>query len=186
MGYTWHMSLSRRPELSRRNLPRISLVLALVVSAALGGCSESSPGASSAGPKPDSSNVSVEATAGRVDRIVDGDTIVVDGQKIRVIGIDTPERGECGYDSATLAMAALVDGKEVTLTPGAKDDTDKYDRLLRYVEVNGVDAGLTLIRDGWAIARYDSRDGYGAHIREAEYVAADAASEPKCETEFQP
>ncbi|MET0908517.1 MAG: excalibur calcium-binding domain-containing protein, partial [Ilumatobacteraceae bacterium] len=29
---------------------------------------------------------------------------------------------------------------------------------------------------GWAIARYDSRDGYGRHAREASYVAADAAS----------
>jgi micrococcal nuclease len=32
--------------------------------------------------------------------------------------------------------------------------------------VGGTDAGLTLIEDGFAIARYDSRDGYGRHTRE--------------------
>ena len=35
---------------------------------------------------------------------------------------------------------------------------------------------VSLCALGWAIARYDSRDGYGAHPREAEYIAADAAA----------
>ena len=132
---------------------------------------------------PDASDVDV----GRVTNVVDGDTIDVEGVgRIRVIGIDTPERGACGYDSATAAMSALVLGRDVLLTPGATDDADRYDRLLRYVDVGGggpgrtdaglTDAGLTLIEDGWAIARYDSRDGYGPHTREAQYVAADADS----------
>ena len=43
---------------------------------------------------------------GVVTHDVDGDTIDVEGVgRIRVIGIDTPERGACGYDSATMAMA---------------------------------------------------------------------------------
>jgi endonuclease YncB( thermonuclease family) len=113
-----------------------------------------------------------------VTHVVDGDTVDVEGVgRIRVIGIDTPERGACGYDSATLAMAALVLGESVTLVPGAAEDVDRYGRLLRYVDVAGTDAGLSLIEDGWAIARYDSRDGYGAHPREASYVAADQSAE---------
>jgi endonuclease YncB( thermonuclease family) len=112
-----------------------------------------------------------------VSNVVDGDTVDVQGVgRIRVIGIDTPERGACGYDSATLAMAALVLGESVTLVPGAAEDVDRYGRLLRYVDVGSTDAGLSLIADGWAIARYDSRDGYGAHPRESSYVAADAAA----------
>jgi hypothetical protein len=39
--------------------------------------------------------------------------------------------------------------------------------------VGGVDAGLNLIRSGLAVARYDSRDGYGFHPRQPQYVAAD-------------
>jgi len=116
------------------------------------------------------------STTGAVTEIVDGDTIRVDGDSVRIIGIDTPENGSCGYAEATTAMSSLVSGKTVTLTAvAAKDDVDQYGRLLRYVDVDGVDAGLRMIEQGFAIARYDSRDGYGAHPREAAYIAADAA-----------
>jgi endonuclease YncB( thermonuclease family) len=111
---------------------------------------------------------------GVVTNIVDGDTIDVAGVgRIRVIGIDTPERGECGFDKASTVMADLVLGETVILVPGARDNTDRYDRLLRYIDVGNQDAGLQLIKRGLAIARYDSRDGYGAHTREARYIKAD-------------
>jgi len=115
---------------------------------------------------------------GTVTKVVDGDTVDVGGVgRIRVIGIDTPEREACGYESATQAMSMLVLGRLVTLVPGATNDADRYGRLLRYVDVGGAeDAGLSLVEDGWAIARYDSRDGYGRHPREDQYVAADAAA----------
>ena len=128
---------------------------------------------SSVGP---ASTAAASAQHGLVTHVVDGDTVDVAGVgRIRVIGIDTPERGACGYESATLAMSALVAGREVVLTPGATSDADRYGRLLRYVD-GGADAGLSLIEDGWAVARYDSRDGYGAHPRERQYVAADLAA----------
>jgi endonuclease YncB( thermonuclease family) len=117
------------------------------------------------------------AGAGTVTNVVDGDTVDVEGfGRIRVIGIDTPERGACGFESATQAMSVLVLGRQVTLVPGATDDADRYGRLLRYVDVGAQDAGLSLIEDGWAIARYDSRDGYGPHQREDAYVRADVDS----------
>jgi endonuclease YncB( thermonuclease family) len=113
--------------------------------------------------------------------IVDGDTIDVrsaDGvsERVRIIGIDTPERGGCGFSEASAALASMISGKTVQLAGGARDDRDRYDRILRYVDVDGVDAGRELIAQGFAIARYDSRDGYGGHPREADYVAVDAAS----------
>lgn len=117
------------------------------------------------------------AVTATVSRVVDGDTLDVAGVgRIRLIGIDAPERGECGFDSATAAISVRVLGMEVSLVPGAVDDEDRYGRLLRYVDVGDRDAGLALIEDGWAIARYDSRDGYGRHPREDAYVAADGAS----------
>ena len=118
------------------------------------------------------------AESGIVTNVVDGDTVDVEGVgRIRVIGIDTPERGACGFESATQAMTVLVLGHAVALVPGATEDVDRYGRLLRYVDVGSEDAGLSLIADGWAIARYDSRDGYGRHPREDSYVRADAESE---------
>ena len=114
-----------------------------------------------------------------VSAVVDGDTVdLSNGERVQIIGIDTPEQGQPGYAEAAAAMSAMVLGHEVVLTPGARDDRDSYGRLLRYVDVNGQDTGLAMINQGWAIARYDSRDGYGHHAREDSYVAADAASLP--------
>ena len=117
------------------------------------------------------------ATTGTVTGVVDGDTITVDGLSVRLIGMDTPEVGACGYAESTAAMEALVAGRVVTLTAVAgRDDTDRYGRLLRYVDIGGVDAGQHEIELGLGIARYDGRDGYGTHPRELAYVAADLAA----------
>ncbi len=116
-----------------------------------------------------------------VSRVVDGDTVEMStGQTVRIIGVDTPEVGQPCYAEAAAALRAVVQGQPVRLTSGARDDVDGYGRLLRYVDsAGGVDAGLQMINQGWAIARYDSRDGYGRHAREASYVAADAVSPAK-------
>lgn len=159
---------------------RILAVIALGGVALLAGCagSESAPtGPGSVGISAGIAGTGTLAESGVVSNVVDGDTVDVDGVgRIRVIGIDTPERGACGYESATQAMSVLVLDKDVTLVRGATDDEDRYGRMLRYVDVGSVDAGLSLIEDGWAIARYDSRDGYGAHPRQEQYVAADLAA----------
>jgi Staphylococcal nuclease homologue len=116
-----------------------------------------------------------------VTHVVDGDTVDVStGQRVRVVGIDTPERGECGYEEASDRMTALVGGAAVALVGGARDDVDRYGRILRYVDGPNGDAGRALIVEGLAIARYDSRDGYGGHPREADYVALDAATPNLC------
>lgn len=114
-----------------------------------------------------------------VTDVIDGDTIDTTAGRVRVIGIDTPERGECNFGPASSLLSRLIaqSGGQVVLTavPG-KDDTDRYGRLLRYVDSpSGQDLGRELIAAGLAIARYDSRDGYGAHPREADYVSLDAA-----------
>lgn len=89
-----------------------------------------------------------------VAEIVDGDTIKVqiDGviQTIRYIGIDTPERGKSGYKAAKEANRALVQGQAVTIVRDTSD-TDRYDRLLRYVYLpNGVMVNQQLVVQGMA------------------------------------
>lgn len=111
-----------------------------------------------------------------VTYVVDGDTVdLANGETVRLAGIDTPERGECGYEESTAHMERLVLGKRVTLAE-SDEDRDGYGRLLRYVDVGRTDAGLEQIRAGLAIAKYDSRDGYGFHPRENRYIAVDEAS----------
>lgn len=118
-----------------------------------------------------------------VTRVVDGDTIhVARGgtvEKLRIIGIDSPERDECGFEASVGNLRRVIGGRQVSLVPGARTSRDQYGRLLRYVEVGRTDVGLAQITSGYAVARFDSRDGYGAHPREAAYVAADRASPDK-------
>lgn len=123
------------------------------------------------------SSVNSKSASNQIVRVIDGDTIAIAGdERVRLIGIDTPEKGECGFENAKLTLENLLSDGEIIFFDGAASDTDKYGRLLRYVEVSGVDAGLQLITEGLAIARYDSRDGYGKHDREDQYIKADNES----------
>jgi endonuclease YncB( thermonuclease family) len=118
-----------------------------------------------------------------VTQVVDGDTVeIASGKHVRLIGVDTPERGTCGYDTATDAMRRMVQGRTVVLVnPGSVQDLDTYGRLLRFVDVGGRDAGFAQVRSGLARARYDSRDGYDEHPREDRYHQADRKSAGVCE-----
>ena len=126
-------------------------------------------------------------------RVVDGDTIVisVDGwnDRVRFIGVNTPEEGKCGYKEASSEVERLLKGKSLLLVSGVKDNRDKYGRVLRYVEADGIDVGLSLIKNGLAKADYDSqtvnkagKHTYDAHPREASYRLADSESPSICGT----
>lgn len=92
--------------------------------------------------------------------VVDGDTIDISGERVRLVGFDTPEtyRSRCDYekrlgDLATARVRELVGGVariELVLLPGR----DRYDRLLGRLIVNGTDVGDTLMAEGLA-RRYD-------------------------------
>jgi micrococcal nuclease len=85
-----------------------------------------------------------------VTRVVDGDTIVVEGgESVRLLDIDTPEKGEPCAANATNRLKDLIDNKEVLLVSG-KENRDKYDRLLRYVFLNDTLINLVMVREGWA------------------------------------
>lgn len=98
-------------------------------------------------------------TEAKVIRVIDGDTIEVDidgkSYKVRYIGIDTPEtvhptRGEEPYGKEACAKnRELVEGKVVRLEKDVSE-TDKYDRLLRYVWVSDLMVNAELVRLGYA------------------------------------
>lgn len=111
--------------------------------------------------------------------VTDGDTVVTSAGKVRIIGIDTPERGQCGFDQAAGAIDALLSAGDPVILEAAAglDDQDRYDRLLRYVITDkGIDVGLMQLKAGNAVARYDSTDGYPRHPRETEYHNAQIAT----------
>lgn len=67
-----------------------------------------------------------------VTRVIDGDTFKVDEVRIRLIGIDSPEKGECYYDEAKDFLTSLVTDKQVRLQKDLTEE-DLYGRLLRYI-----------------------------------------------------
>jgi endonuclease YncB( thermonuclease family) len=82
-----------------------------------------------------------------VYRVIDGDTIVTSAGTVRLIGIDAPEKSDCGYEEAKQELTTLVEGKTVDLvTDPSQDDRDKYGRYLRYVEVDKKDVAEDLFR----------------------------------------
>ena len=119
--------------------------------------------------------------SGAVTHVVDGDTIDVDGRRVRFIGMDTPERGQCGYIEAKRRVAQLVSGKRVDVVSVPGDTVDRYGRELGYIQYRGLDIGKVLVAEGLAHARYDSLDGYHFHPRQGDYHATDAVTRNLCE-----
>ena len=90
-----------------------------------------------------------------VQRVVDGDTLVLQGgARVRLLQIDSPEvgSGECYSRAARRALLRLVpEGSTVRLDADpALDRRDRYGRLLRYVTRNGVNVNLRLVANGSA------------------------------------
>ena len=94
-----------------------------------------------------------------VSRVIDGDSIEVEinGEvfQVRYIGINTPEYYSSEQQQAITATQAnerLVEGKIVYLFKDTSE-TDKYDRLLRYVLTEQDFVNLELVKAGYAEAR---------------------------------
>ena len=90
--------------------------------------------------------------------IVDGDTITISGTKIRLNGIDTPEKNQscrkagvtwrCGYE-ATETLRRWTHTKEVRCIG---DEKDRYGRLIADCFVDGYNVNARLVYEGLALA----------------------------------
>lgn len=92
-------------------------------------------------------------TEGVVERVLDGDTIVLTtGEHVRYLLVDTPEIHEpigCYGNEAADFNRSLVEGKTVQLSYDV-ECTDRYDRLLAYVELDGRSVNELLLTRGFA------------------------------------
>ena len=111
----------------------------------------------------------------------DGDTVVTDQGAVRLIGMNAPDYGACGYRAAIRSAERLAPrGTEIRLTnPGGVRDTDGFGRLLRYVAADGQDVGLAQIRRG-SQAKYDGTDGYDPHPKQRRYRKQDIKHRDHC------
>jgi micrococcal nuclease len=87
-----------------------------------------------------------------VTEVIDGDTFYLgNGDKIRMLGINTPESGRPYAQEATDFLTNMILGKEVTLVNDSKnDDVDSYGRLLAHVYVNDTFVNYEIIKAGYA------------------------------------
>ncbi len=82
-------------------------------------------------------------------RIIDGDTIVTDIGRIRLLGINSPEKGEIGYTDALNFLKSKILEKNITIVfEGEKKD--KYKRYLAYIYYNGENINLESVRRGYS------------------------------------
>ena len=102
-----------------------------------------------------------------VVRVVDGDTIRViyrgKEERVRLLCIDTPEKGRAGFEEAAQAMRRLVEGRTVRLEfeePGV-EKRDRYGRLLAYVFVN---VNVEMVRLGHS--RFWTKYGRGRYAEQ--------------------
>lgn len=109
--------------------------------------------------------------------VIDGDTfdVEIDGvvERVRLIGINAPERGECFADDATAALTDLLDGDVVELETDTSD-RDDFGRLLRYVMVDGEHVNERLVHDGFVIAQRYPPDTARSDELDAAQAAAQA------------
>jgi endonuclease YncB( thermonuclease family) len=107
-------------------------------------------------------------------RVIDGDTVEIAGERIRLNGIDTPEanqsclddagkRWRCGRE-ATLALTAIV-GDQVITCKG--DERDKYKRLIAVCFAGGKNLNAKMVQQGWALAYRKYSTNYVAEEADA-------------------
>ena len=118
------------------------------------------------------------AAAQLVERVVDGDTIIVRGVgRVRLIGVDTPETVhprrpvECFGKEASAFTKRLLEGRRARLEYD-QERTDRYGRTLAYVYLpNGTFANAEIVRQGYghAYTRFPFRylEEFRRHEREA-------------------
>jgi endonuclease YncB( thermonuclease family) len=107
-----------------------------------------------------------------VTKVVDGDTLrLSSGEKVRLLNIDTPERGQYLWKEATERMRELTEGRNITLEKDVTEK-DKYGRLLRYAYASGTMLNLVMVREGFARSYFIAPDDkHLAEIKEAEEYA---------------
>ena len=105
-----------------------------------------------------------------VSRVIDGDTFeTVKGDKVRLLGINTPEKSEKGYEDAKSFLQQL-EGEQIILEY-IKEDRDKYGRKLRYVFLGNILINEEILQRGFAHSYFYDEDKYTGEMKKAEEKA---------------
>lgn len=136
--------------------------LAAILGVVLSGCA---PPESKCGP-----------SKAQVDFVVDGDTLaLVDGTRVRLLLVDTPEttqgKNDCYGQEAKAFTVSKVVGKTLDLTYDEASCTDRFGRTLAYVKVDGVEVNAELVKQGLACFLFVKPGGEARQEEFATYAA---------------
>lgn len=115
---------------------------------------------------------------GQVIRIVDGDTVhaVFQGKEetIRLLRINTPERGQPGYQEATQTLADLLANHTIRLEfeKSGELERDNYQRILAYIFIGDINVNVEMVRSGWT--RFWTKYGRGRYADAFERAQTEA------------
>lgn len=112
------------------------------------------------------SSIGEDAQPAQVVKVIDGDTIELNSEKIRLYGIDAPEKGQpckknnAPYDCGNASkehLKFLLTGLKVNCE---KKDKDKWGRHVAVCSADGEDISRLMVRHGWAIAYKEYSTAY--------------------------
>ena len=111
-----------------------------------------------------------------VTRFVDGDTVDIACAgvwvRVRLLNIDTPERGRAGFHEATEALRQMAEGRTIYLVYEYPygPSRGRYGRLLAYLYADELNINLEMVREGWT----PFYTKFGAGRFPAEFMQAEA------------
>jgi micrococcal nuclease len=116
-----------------------------------------------------------ELWSGYVKNVVDGDTVdvrfnIYGIQRVRLVGINTPEIGEEGYEEAKAFVNRTCIGEEFKLDVDDMRQYDTYYRILAVVYVNGTNLNKKLVREGYAEVMYIPPSEFDSREWEVDYT----------------
>lgn len=101
-------------------------------------------------------------------QVIDGDTLIVRGERIRIEAINAPEEWHAGGPMAKQALIAIIGPDPVVCE---RSGVDRYNRVLATCFAAGRDIGAAMVRQGWARAylRFSSRYAHQEEEARAAY-----------------
>ncbi|GAA4853524.1 hypothetical protein GCM10023201_53860 [Actinomycetospora corticicola] len=110
-----------------------------------------------------------------VTDVVDGETFVAGGQRIRILGIDACDASTYGGRQATSTAETYLEGQQVTLRTEPGVEKDRNGRLLRYVDTSAGDYGTLAVT-------YDHTQADGASKADPTYLDELRSADPNGRT----
>jgi len=105
----------------------------------------------------------------KVIKIIDGDTLTLEDQtKLRLLGINTPEKNQPYYQEAKQFLTDLVQNKTIQIE---SHGPDKYQRTLAHISLNNQNINAAILTNGLATLYYYDKDSHYDELKQAEEFA---------------